>query len=115
MRGATWISTSPVRIPGRELDLCSLRRKPPIAQVVGERDPLRRPVVAIVVTLDELGEELLCLLPCGASGEPAVPLLAGDRVRALIDDGVVATALLGDMTTHGDDLPVKIPRCSTAR
>ncbi len=72
----------------------------PALQVFAERDLLRWPVFAVVVALDEVGQQALGFLAGGAGGVPAVPSLAGRRVDAFVDDGVVAVALLGDVASH---------------
>src|SRR5690606_27469450 len=75
----------------------SLGGQPPL-QVLAEGDLLRRSVFAVVVTLDQFGEYALGLLASGAGGVPTMASFAGQWVDALVDDGVVAVALLGDVS-----------------
>ena len=84
-----------VRGEGRRSQLRLLGRQPPLEEVVAERDPLGRPVVAVVHALDEIAEHLLGALARRAGRIPAVTLLAGRRVDAFVDDGVVAVAACG--------------------
>jgi hypothetical protein len=83
---------------------------------LGERQPLawqplvgevgaecKRPVV-VVASVDlagEAGDELFGVDTIGTGWVPG-SFLAGDRVETLVDDGVVAVALTGDLALHDD-------------
>lgn len=90
----------PIRAERRGPKLCLLRRQPALDQVVAEGDPLGRSVVAVVDALEVFGEHLLGALAGVAGGVPAMAFLAGRRVEAFVDDGVVAVALAGDVSPH---------------
>ena len=95
-----------IRVGGRGLHPGPLRRQPPMQQVVGNGDLVGRPVVAVVHPLDDLREQLLGLASGCAGRVPAVAGLARRGVRALVDDHVVAVALLGDVPSHREPFAV---------
>jgi len=65
-------------------------------QVLAERDPLVDHRLALVLALDQLGQELLCVALAGPGHHPPPTVLARQRVRPVIDDGVPLLALLRD-------------------
>ncbi len=82
----------------------------------GEHDPLARQplpgeegaerqrsrlVVAAVALSGQPGGQLLGVGAIAAGSVPAAALSSGDRVDALVDDGVPAVSLSGDVTLHG--------------
>jgi hypothetical protein len=81
-------------------DLALADGQPPLDEVVAEGDPLGGAVVAVMHLLHEVAEDPLCISAGGAALVPAVAFLAGGRVGAFVDDGVVALALLGDVASH---------------
>jgi hypothetical protein len=97
-------------------ELGPLGWQPALFEVGPEGDPFGCPVVAVVIALDQLGEELLGLLAGAAACVPAVALAAGGLVDALVNDGVVTVALLGDVTSHHDLLvPWRAAWCGSER
>jgi hypothetical protein len=57
-------------------------------------------VVAAVAFGGESGDERFGFGTVGSGGMPAAAFLAGYRVEAFVDDGVVAVPLAGDVSLH---------------
>ena len=93
-----------IRAVGRRAQLGLACREPPLDEVVAEGDPFWCSVVAVMDAFDVLGENLLGALARVAGRVPTVAFLAGLRIEAFVDDGVVAVALAGDVSPHGSHL-----------
>ena len=91
------VDLAAVAVERRRRDVDLLAGQPAPCEICTER---QRPglVVATVALLRKAGGEALGLVSAGAGWVPAAALSAGDRVEALVDDGVPAGALLCDVS-----------------
>ena len=85
---------------GRRRHSGSFPWEPPLKEIVSESDPLRRHVRAVVLAFDEIGEDPLGATARRTGGVPTTLGLASRRIDAVVDDGVVAVALLRDVAPH---------------
>ena len=82
----------------RRTQLRLVGRQLPLDEVVAQRDPVGRPVVAVVDPLNEFGEQLLGRIARVAAGVRAVAVASRRRVNAVEHDGVVTVALASDVS-----------------
>jgi len=94
------VDVAPVGVVGAGPNPGLLDRQPPLGQVLAQGELLGRYGLAIVATLDLFCEDLLGVAAPRSRRDPTTPLLPSARVDTVVDDGVVAIALLLDASAH---------------
>jgi len=76
------------------------RRQPRLGEERRERHPSRKDWASPVSGLNQLGEQPLGLPAARTPRRPGATLLPSERIRALVDDRVVAVTLLHQVAPH---------------
>lgn len=90
---AVQVDVAPVGVVGARPHPRLLDRQPPLREVLGDGELVGRDRLTHVLTTDQVRQDPFGAVPPHPRGDPPAALLAGPRVDAVVDDGVVLLAL----------------------